>query len=114
MLAESEGTLTLAVQYLCMVDDHVEARLDSLRHFIDAIAQTMYQRFFGTEPSTLALARVLTFRADETRLKALRDQSYAALRDGVVAADAAAAAGARGATVAFCVSETPKPFVGWP
>jgi hypothetical protein len=111
VLAASQGSIAVAVKYLRMIDQDVDARLDSLRHFLDAVTQTIHQRFFGDD--ALALARVLTFRADIARLTALRDETYAKLRDGVIAADNEAGAEARGATVAFCISESPTPLTGW-
>lgn len=111
LLALSQGVIVLAVKQVRLLDQDLDARLDSLRHFLDAVTQTVHQRFFGDD--AIALARVLTFRADAARLAELRDKTYAALRDGVVAADGEASAEARGATVAFCIGETPTPVTGW-
>jgi hypothetical protein len=107
VLSRSQDAITVAVQYLNMVDDHVEARLDSLRHFLDAVTNTIFQRFLADEASTIALARVLSFSADPDQLVALRDQVYASLRERVIAADAQASPCARAASVAFAISETP-------
>lgn len=111
LLAVARDSIVLAVKHVRVLDSDIDARLDSLRHFLDAVTQTVHQRFFGDD--ALALARVLTFRADLARLVELRDTSYAALRDRVVAADTDAGREARGATVAFCISETPTPLSGW-
>jgi hypothetical protein len=111
VLTLAGGSLALAVKYLGLVDKDVDARLDSLRHLLDGVTQTIHQRFFGDD--SIALARVLTFRADLEQLIALRDRAYAALRNDVVAADAAASSEARSATVAFCISEAPTALTGW-
>lgn len=111
VLALSRDSIVLAVKHLRLLDQDLDARLDSLRHFLDAVTQTIHQRFLGDD--AIALARVLTFRADTAHLIELRDKTYAALRDGVVAADGAASTEAHSATVAFCISETPTPVTGW-
>lgn len=111
LLTTARESVVLNVRYLRQLDTDLDARLDSLRHFLEAITQTVHQRFFGDD--ALAFARVLTFRADLARLTKLRDGIYGALRDDVVAADAEAGAEGRGATVAFCISETPSPLSGW-
>lgn len=110
ILAEQADSVSVAVQYLSLVDDNVEARLDSLRHFLDAATHVIFQRFVAGDGSAVALARVLSFRAERDDLVALRDHAYAAIRDRVVAADAQAGATARAASVAFCVSEIPAPL----
>jgi hypothetical protein len=107
VLTEQDGSLAVAVQYLSLLGDNVDARLDSLRHFLDATTHVIYQRFFAPDAAAVALARVLSFRAEQGDLSALRDEAYAALRDRVVAVDARAGADARAASIAFCVSEVP-------
>jgi hypothetical protein len=86
-------------------------RLDSLRHFLDAVTQTVFQRSFAGNTSSIALARVLSFRADAQQLAQLRDSAYASIRDGVVRADAEAGPHACNVSLAFCISETPPAFV---
>jgi hypothetical protein len=110
VFASDEDTIALATQYLGLVGEDVERRLDSLRHFLESVTQVIYQRFVAADSDAIALARVLSFRADPDELARLRDTQYAALRDAVVALDARARDGAREASIAFCISEAPRGF----
>lgn len=111
VLALSGSDVKLAVHYFGLLDADVEVRLDSLRHFLDAVTQAVFQRFFAGDPSSLSLARVLSFRADAKQLAKLRDSAYASIRDGVLHADAEAGPDACNASLAFCISETPPAFM---
>jgi hypothetical protein len=91
VFAQRHGRVALATQFLDLVGEDVERRLDSLRHFLEAVTHVIYQRLVAADARAVAMARVLTFRAGPADAAALRDDQYAALRDAVVAADARAA-----------------------
>lgn len=110
VFALAQGKISLATQYLDLVGEDVERRFDSLRHFLEAVTQVIYQRFVAGDPSAVALARVLSFRASPAELAELRDAQYTSLRDAVVAADSRAGEDAREASIAYCISETPRGF----
>lgn len=110
VFAQHRGQVALATQFLDLVGEDVERRLDSLRHFLEAVTQVIYQRFVTADPRAVAMARVLSFRAGPADVAALRDQHYATLRDAVVAADARAGDDAREVSIAYCISETPRGF----
>jgi hypothetical protein len=110
VFAHERGKIALATQFLDLVGEDVERRMDSLRHFLEAVTQVIYQRFVAADPHAVALARVLSFRANPADLAELRDLPYRALRDAVVAADARAGDDAREVSIAYCISETPRGF----
>jgi hypothetical protein len=110
VFASDGRSISLATQYLDLVGEDVERRLDSLRHFLESVTQVIYQRFVAADPNVVAMARVLTFRADADSLARLRDAQYAALREAVVTTDAHAGEGAREASIAYCISEAPRGF----
>jgi hypothetical protein len=83
-----DGLLRVAVAHVDLVQGDADHRLDSLRHFLRAVTQTIYRRFFACDPPEAAFARVLTFRASPTRLRELRDAHYEELRARVMELDA--------------------------
>jgi AraC-like DNA-binding protein len=82
-------------------------RLDSLRHFLRTVGETVRRRFFAHATDDDAFARVLTFSATADDLGMIRQGAYDLLcREAVRADDAAqAAAHTSEASVAFCVTK---------
>jgi AraC-like DNA-binding protein len=81
-------------------------RLDSLRHFLRTVGETVRRRFFTSASDDDAFARVLTFSADDEGLGAIRRGAYELLCREASSADEAAkgATHAGEASVAFCVT----------
>jgi hypothetical protein len=109
-ILELEGErYTVVVAHVSMVKADVDHRIDSLRHFLGAVTQVVYRRFFTNEPEAVALARVLTFAARREELAGLTESTYADLRKTVLEVDSASEGreGARQASVAVCFVEAP-------
>ena len=85
----------------------VDARLESLRHFLLTVAHVVYRRFFRPSPGAESFARVLTFSAEPEVLSQLRERVYAELRERVLATDAAAPSTAAQGSVIFAAVTTP-------
>ena len=66
----------------------LEARLDSLRHFLEVIVLAVHKRFYVPGDKGDAFVRTLTFQAKKSQLDALRDDVYRMLEERVFAADA--------------------------
>ena len=81
-------------------------RLDSLRHFLRTVGETVRRRFFTSASDDDAFARVLTFSSDDAALATLRRSTYELLCREAARADETAAdtEGATEASVAFCVT----------
>ena len=79
--------------------------IDSVRHFLDAVTQVIYRRFWAEGSDAEAFARVLSFRADRQLLAHLRERQYEALRTAVIEADHNAGESAVNASVAVCFVE---------
>ncbi len=110
VLDRRDDVLVVAAPMLDLVSEDAEHRLDSLRHFFDAITSAVHARFFGGRGGPEAFARVLTFSARKTDLGRLRDAVYGDLERAIVAEDAAATneADAVQASFALCLAEVPK------
>lgn len=105
-LEESQGQLYLTRAWTSFEDGSEAARLDSLRHFLRAVTETVRARFLAPAPEEEAFARVLTFSASKEDLGALRQQLYDLLCSSAAAIDERAASlpEAAEAMVAFCVA----------
>jgi hypothetical protein len=98
-----------ATGHVNVVRAEIDARLDSLRHFLEAVTRAAYRRFYTPAQMGIALARVLSFSSDASRLADLSERQYEGLRSAVLEADAAAdgAADPVQAMVAVCFVEEP-------
>jgi DNA-binding MarR family transcriptional regulator len=110
ILSEDGGRLRAVARHLDMVQEQLAPRLESLRHFLRAVAGVAYRRFFVVDAEAEAFARVLSFSADRESLASLRSETYASLREKVFSLDAREG-GAEDdkvqAMVAFAVVEEP-------
>ena len=102
-----EGRLELTRAWSSFEGGNEAERLDSLRHFLRTVGETVRRRFFTHASDDDAFARVLTFSADPRALAALRGSAYDLLCREAVAADEASktADDAGEASVAFCVTK---------
>lgn len=91
-----------------LLSSDFDQRIESLRHFLEAVTHVVYRRFLSRESEAEAFARVLTFSARRQDLAEIRD-IYQVLEARVFAADAAAEGDptAVQASVTMCVVETP-------
>jgi hypothetical protein len=96
-----------AVVQVSFAREDVDARLESLRHFLSTVAHVVYRRFFRPEPGVEAFARVLTFSTDPTVLGRLRERFYEQLREAVLATDSEAPEAAGQGSVLFAAVTTP-------
>jgi transposase-like protein len=100
----------VVARHFDLVQDELGPRLESFRHFLRAVAAVAYRRFFVRDDEAEAFARVLSFSSSRAELVALRERSYAVLRDAAFAADAAAAdaeTDTHQAVAVFAVAEEP-------
>ncbi len=104
---DAEGRYRPAVVHVSFARDDVDARLESVRHFLQTVAQVLYRRFFRPDPGVEAFARVLTFSATSEVLTEWRERFYASLREDVIAVDAAAPEASDQGSVVFAVVTTP-------
>jgi hypothetical protein len=105
-----EARVRVVARHFDLVQDELGPRLESFRHFLRAVAAVAYRRFFVRDDEAEAFARVLSFSSSRAELVALRERSYAVLRDAAFAADAAADADAHDthqAVAVFAVAEEP-------
>ncbi|MEM9191816.1 MAG: hypothetical protein AAGF12_21775 [Myxococcota bacterium] len=110
IVIKTDDTVHAAAEHMDLVRDELDARLDSLRHFLGSVAQVAYQRFFATDEGSEAFARVLTFQASREHLHAIRERAYASMRSDVFEADEAATKSGDGidATLVFSVVEASR------
>lgn len=109
---EGDGArVRVVARHFDLVQDELGPRLESFRHFLRAVAAVAYRRFFVRDDEAEAFARVLSFSSSRAELAALRERSYAVLRDAAFAADAAVADAdahdAHQAVAVFAVAEEP-------
>lgn len=97
----------LTAELLDLVGPNLEARLASLQHFLETVADVVYARFVRPRADRLAFARVWSFSADPTALEGVIDEVYALLDRRVAELDAAAPEGARPASISFVAVEPP-------
>ena len=102
------GHVRTAVRHVSFARDDVEARLESLRHFLSAVGHVLYRRFIRFENDAEAFARVLSFPVAPERLRALREAYYSDLRDAVASADAEAEATDPPGSVLFVAVSAPQ------
>jgi AraC-like DNA-binding protein len=102
-----DGKLELTRAWSSFEGANEAERLDSLRHFLRTVGETVRRRFFAHATDDDAFARVLTFSATADDLGMIRQGAYDLLcREAVRADDAAqAAAHTSEASVAFCVTK---------
>jgi len=107
---DGEARVRVVARHFDLVQDELGPRLESFRHFLRGVAAVAYRRFFVRDDEAEAFARVLSFSSSRAGLVALRERSYAVLRDAAFAADAAADADshdAHQAVAVFAVAEEP-------
>ena len=92
----------LSAEVMTLVSDQLEPRIDSLRHFLDAVTQVIYRRFWTSDPEHEAFARVLSFRIESAEFERLRITFYESLRDAAIKADKRAGAEAVDVSAAVC------------
>jgi hypothetical protein len=92
----------LSAEVMTLVSDQLEPRIDSLRHFLDAVTQVIYRRFWTSDPEREAFARVLSFRVDPEEFERLRTAYYESLRTAAIKADKRAGADAVDVSAAVC------------
>jgi hypothetical protein len=92
IVIDDNGKLRVVASLLLLTGSTLDQRLDSVRHFLDACTQTLYQRFFTADSDEHAFARVLSFVATPEDLKRLGTGHYESLKNDVVEADARATA----------------------
>lgn len=109
VLEEHDERLRVHAAYVDMVQDDLAHRLDSLRHFLDAVTLVVQRRFFAVHEPGVAFARTITFSAPRDEVEALWTEAFARLHAAAVAADerAGSATDATQVTVAICLAETP-------
>jgi hypothetical protein len=78
----------VAASSFSLLGEDRERRLASLRQFLQAVTDVVYQRFFALDGRAEAFARVLSFRSSASALKRIGEECYAALREQVLEADA--------------------------
>jgi hypothetical protein len=107
LVRDDDDRYRAAVVHLSFAREDVDARIESLRHFLQTVAHVLYRRFFRPEPGSEAFARVLTFSAAPEALGRLREAFYERLREAVIAADAEAPEEAIQGSVVFAAVSTP-------
>ncbi len=99
----------LAAELLDLVGPGLEARLASLRQFLESVAHVVYARFVRPKPDQLAFARVWSFSADAEALGTLVEEVYGLLDRRIAELDAAARGNdVRSASVSFVAVEPPS------
>lgn len=101
-----DGKLELTRAWSSFEGANEAERLDSLRHFLRTVGETVRRRFFADATDDDAFARVLTFSATAEDLGAIRKGTYELLcREAVRADEASRQSSATEASVAFCVTK---------
>lgn len=101
-----DGRLELTRAWSSFEGANEAERLDSLRHFLRTVGETVRRRFFSHASDDDAFARVLTFSATDGDLGTLRRGAYELLcREAVRVDEASKDASATEASVAFCVTK---------
>ncbi len=109
-LLEREGTsIRVRAALLDLLGGDFDQRFSSLRHLLEVVTQTIFQRFFVPSDDA-SMARVLTFSVASDELPALAKQAYEHLERLVIEADARAESkdDAIEASVVFCATTRPQ------
>ena len=105
-LESRDGKLALTRAWSSFEGANEAERLDSLRHFLRTVGETVRRRFFADANDDDAFARVLTFSATDEDLATLRRGTYELLcREAVRVDEASRDTSATEASVAFCVTK---------
>ncbi|HBQ18673.1 MAG TPA: hypothetical protein DEF51_48610 [Myxococcales bacterium] len=107
LVEETEAGWVTVAEHIDMVSTELEARLDSLRHFLTSVAHLVYARFFKREPEASAFARVWTFTGTRAGLDALERETYERLRASAIALDGEDTDAKKLASVLFALVEPP-------
>ncbi len=113
IIVESEGKVRVVAHLLMLTGSTVDQRLDSVRHFLDACTQTLYQRFFAPDAEDKAFARVLSFSAMPSDLTRLGVDHYETLKDKIVEADARAEGASHAINAAVVFGFVRSPGAWW-
>lgn len=103
-----DGQLSLTRAWTSYEGTNEAERLDSLRHFLSAVGETVRRRFFAQASDDDAFARVLSFSATPEMISTLRKSIFSALCEGASEADTTATQhpDRMDVSVAFCVTRT--------
>ena len=108
-LAEADGSLTVALAWLPFDGSSEAEKLDSVRHFLDAVSGALLGRFFTTPPDDDAFARVLTFCTPPEELEPTRTALLEAMSEAALRLDARATEGSSTqVSLAFCVTNAAR------
>lgn len=110
-IAEEDDRLVVARAWLPFDGAGEAEKLDSVRHFLDAVAGALLGRFFSAPPDDDAFARVLTFCTPRGELGPTRARLFEAMSEEALRLDARAeeAPGSRTqVSLAFCVTNTAR------
>ncbi len=99
-LAEADGSLTVALAWLPFDGSSEAEKLDSVRHFLDAVSGALLGRFFTTPPDDDAFAGVLTFCTPPEELEPTRTALFEAMSEAALRLDARATEAADSASLA--------------
>lgn len=110
-IAEDEGQLVVARAWLPFDGSGEAEKLDSVRHFLDAVSGALLGRFFAAPPDDDAFARVLTFCTPQGELGPARARLFDAMSEEALRLDARAEETPEGRTqvsLAFCVTNATR------
>jgi hypothetical protein len=104
----TEGQLSLTRAWTSYEGGNEAERLDSLRHFLSAVGETVRRRFFAEATDDESFARVLSFSSTPDMIAILRKGVFQALCEGASEADEKATShpDRLDVSVAFCVTRT--------
>jgi hypothetical protein len=104
-LRDEDGEVHVALAWLPFDGASEAEKLDSVRHFLDAVAGALLGRFVTAPPDDDAFARVLTFCAPRDELTAARDALFEAMSSAALRLDARSAeTPSMQVSLAFCVA----------
>ena len=108
VLEEHKRKLSLSESLIRLEGESEEKRLDSLRHFLEAVSETVQARFLKRPADAHAFARVISFRAHKGRLLELQEKAYRMLTEAATELDELAEADAANSVHAHMVFATSR------
>ena len=88
IVARREDRYEVVAAHVDLVKADLDHRIESLRHFLFAVGEVIYRRFWLIDDGGEAFARVFTFSASPRDLEQLRARLYALIREEVMKIDA--------------------------
>jgi transcriptional regulator with XRE-family HTH domain len=88
VVEDRDGRFSLATGVLDLSEGDFELRHDALRRFLDAISETVRQRFFEKQSANPSFARVVTFRAPAGRIEHITARVFDEIQRLAIEADA--------------------------